>query len=345
MTLMTSTVDRYLEKRPIDVPPDGWVDRAVARPRDCPLPLSIFHQRWWLDIATEDRWSAARVVHGNQTLGEMPYYIARKGVWRISPLPPLTRSLGPLIRSMGLDPVQELRHRLRVTSQLIEQMPQFDCFSQVFDYHVNDALAFALHGFMVFARYTFQISPACTVADAWARMHCKTRNAIRSAQRSNEVRLIDGASEFVRFYEANLASRSRANAYGTTVMSELVHAFLDRGAGRVLGAYDRGRLAGAIALVWDGRTMYYLLSTRTPDAHYGTISLLLWAAIQDAIGRKLTFDFDGFAGVSTFNFLNGFGGTTRQRLGVERVGTMYSIARTLKRRIAEKTGQCFAPNL
>jgi hypothetical protein len=309
------------------------------------MPVSIFHERWWLDIATEGHWAAACVTHGNQVLGQMPYYIARKGIWRVSPLPPLTRSLGPSIRSMGLDSAQELRHRLHVTSQLIEQLPQFDCFSQVFDYHVNDALAFALHGFTVSARYTFQIPPVIQAADVWGRMQSKTRNAIRSAQRRIEVRLIDGASEFVRFYETNLASRSRANAYGNAVMSELVRAFLDRRAGRVLGAFDRGRLVGAIGVVWDRRTMYYLLSTRTPDAHYGTISLLLWAAIQDAIGRKLVFDFDGFAGVSTFSFLNGFGGAIRQRLGVERVGTVYSIARTLKRSIAEKTGQCFAPQL
>jgi hypothetical protein len=91
--------------------------------------------------------------------------------------------------------------------------------------------------------------------------------------------------------------------------------------------------------------MYYLLSTRAPGSHNGAISLLAWTAIQDAIARKLTFDFDGFGGVSGFEFQNGFGGTLRQRLGVERLGTVYAIAQTVKRRISPGANQPFEPLL
>jgi hypothetical protein len=310
------------------------------------MPLSVFHETWWLDIAAEGHWSSARVLHGNQLLGDMPYYIAHKGIWHVSPLPPLTRSLGPAIRPLGLDPAHEFRHRLHVVSQLIAQLPHFDCFFQVFDHHITDAVAFALHGFTVSARYTFQIPVTCSAAAAWRRMQPGTRNAIRGARTTIEVRLIEEPGDFVRFYEANLTSRSRKNAYGHAVMCELVRAFVERHAGQVLGAYDTsGRLAGAIGLVWDRHTMYYLLSTRTPDAHHGAISLLLWTAIQQALERKLTFDFDGFADASTFGFLNGFGGTLTQRLGVERVGTVYSMMRMLKRKVAEHVGQDFSPYL
>jgi hypothetical protein len=285
-------------------------------------------------------------MHGNQLLGEMPYYIARKGIWRVSRLPPLTRTLGPIIKPMALDPAHEQRHRLHVTSQIIEQLPHVDSFFQVFDYHVHDALAFALHGFTVSARYTFQISPLCSATEVWARMDCKTRNVIRSAAATLNVAPIEEPALFLSFYEANLASRSRKNAYGVAVMGALVHAFVERRAGCLLGAYDRsGRLAGAIGLVWDHRTMYFLLSTRTPGSHNGTISLLFWTAIRDAIKRNLTFDFDGFSCVFTFNFLNGFGGSLTQRLGVERLGTVYSLTRTLKRALAAKASEPFMPNL
>ncbi|MEX3955029.1 GNAT family N-acetyltransferase [Trinickia sp. EG282A] len=308
-------------------------------------PPSIFHEPWWLDLATGGRWAMARVMHGNQVLGEMPYYLARRGVWRVSPLPPLTRTLGPVIRPMGLDAAHELRHRLRVTSQLIEQLPAVDCFFQVFDCHVQDAVAFALHGFTVSARYTFQVGAPSAATDVWDRMHSKTRNAIRNASRTLKVQPFDAPSQFLRFYESNLASRSRTNAYGRDAMSALLHATLERRAGRLIGAYDSGGLVGAIGLVWDRHTMYYLLSSRAERAHSGAISLLLWTAIQDAIERKLTFDFDGFAGVSGFNFLSGFGGTLRQRLGVERLSTGYALAQTLKRRIVDGPRPVFMPNL
>ncbi len=306
---------------------------------------SIFHERWWLDIATDGHWSAATVVHDGQVLGEMPYYVVRKGTWRVSRLPPLTRSLGPVVTPLGLAAARDSRSRLHVTSQLIEQLPDVDCFFQVFDHRVEDALAFALRGFTVSVRYTFHISPDFSSAQTWARMYSKTRNSIRSASKKLTVAQIDAPSEFLTFYELNLASRSRTNAYGTAVMRDLVNAFVDRKAGRLLGAYDScGKLTGAIGLVWDRGTMYYLLSSRAQGSPSGAISLSIWMAIQEAIERKLTFDLDGFSSVATFNFLSGFGGTLRQRLGVERLSTVYSVARTLKHSVVSNR-EAFAPNL
>jgi hypothetical protein len=319
---------------------------APARPWVESSAHSIFHEPWWLDIATDGHWNVAKVVRGSEVLGELPYCTARMGVWRISHLPPLTRTLGPVIQSLELDPIHAQRRRLNVTSQLIEQLPPFDSFFQLFDPRVEDALAFALHGFTVSARYTFQITPDCTVAQAWKRLHGKTRNVIRSAERKLTVAPIATPSEFLQFYEANLLERSRTNVYGTVVMRQLVNAFVERKAGHLLGAYGQdGRLAAAIGLVWDRHTMYYLLSSRSLGAHGGSISLLIWTALQHALEQQLTFDFDGFSSPATFNFLDGFGGTLKQRLGVERLSTVYSVARILKRRIVPGSATVFAPNL
>ncbi|WP_233471137.1 GNAT family N-acetyltransferase [Paraburkholderia caribensis] len=308
---------------------------------------SIFHERWWLDIATDGRWHTATVMHGKRVLGEMPYYFARRGVWRVSRLPPLTRSLGPVIEPIGAGgPAAEFRHRMHVTARLIEQLPRFDSFFQVFDHRVNDALAFALRGFEVSARYTFHIAPGSTSAEAWARMSGKTRNVIRHAATHLSVRPIERPSEFLNFYEANLAARSRKNAYGTIVMGELVNAFVERQAGRLLGAYSRrGQLAGVIGIVWDCNHMYYLLSSRSQTTSGGAISLLIWEAIQEAIDRELTFDFDGFSTAAAYAFLSGFGGTLKQRLGVERLGTVYAVARTIRRGVFHRSREAFSANL
>ena len=306
---------------------------------------SIFHEPWWLDIATDGHWSMAKVERGNELLGQLPYYSTRMGGWRISRLPPLTRTLGPIIKPMGLDCARERHHRQIVTSELIEQLPQFDSFFQLFDSRIEDALAFSLRGFTVCARYTFQISPECTVDEAWARLHSKTRNVIRSAGKKLTVAPV-ATGKFMQFYEANLLERSRTNAYGSSVMARLVNAFVERNAGHLLGAYGPGgQLVAVIGLVWDQHAMYYLLSSRVAGAHCGAISLLIWTAIQRALERKLTFDFDGFSSVGTCKFLDGFGGTLKQRLSAERMSTMYSVARTLKRRIVPASATVFAHHL
>jgi hypothetical protein len=307
---------------------------------------SIFHEKWWLDIATGGEWKMARVVRGKEVLGEMPYAIARIGMWRVSHLPPLTRTLGPVIKPLGASPSQEQCHRLHITSQLIEQLPHFDSFFQIFDPRIEEALSFALQGFSISARYTYRIAPDCTQKEAWARLRGKTRSLIRSANKNLTIAPIDASTEFLNFYEANLAARSIRNAYGSSIMAHLVQEFVDRGVGQLLGAYDRNRkLVAAIGLVWDQHAMYYLLSTRAQGSDSGSISLLLWTALQAALERGLTFDFDGFSSPATFKFLSGFGGTLKQRLGVERLGTVYSVARTLKRRVVTREGASFTPNM
>ncbi len=289
----------------------------------------------------------AKVEHGKQLLGQLPYCSTRKGGWRISRLPPLTRTLGPIIAPMGLDGRREQHHRQAVTSALIEQLPNFDSFYQLFDPRIEDALAFSLHGFTVSVRYTFQISPERTANEVWARMHSKTRNAIRSAGKKLVVAPVTAPSKFVQFYEANLLERSRKNAYESSVMRQLANAFVERRAGQLLGAYGPGgRLVAAIAVVWDQHAMYYLMSSREAGSHSGAISLLIWTAIQQALKRKLTFDMDGFYSRGTCKFLEGFGGTLKQRLCVERASTMFSLARILRQRIAPDSGTGYSsPNL
>jgi hypothetical protein len=321
---------------------------APALPCESGAYRSIFHEPWWLDITTGGRWGTAKVMHGAEVLGEMPYYEGRVGLWRVSHLPPLTRTLGPLIKPApaSANPGQSCHHRVAVTTQLIEQMPHFDSFSQVFDPTVQDALAFSLQGFNVTVRYTFRLAAHLSQAQAWNGLRGKTRSLIRSAEKVLKVATIDAPDEFLAFYAGNLAARSRSNAYGASVMHELVHAFVARRAGRLLGAYDaQGRLVAAVGLVWDQHTMYYLLSSRERAAHSGSISLLIWNAMQSALASGLTFDFDGFANPASCHFLAAFGGALHQRIGVERLSTAYSVVRTLKRRLSAKADQAFTPNM
>jgi len=333
---MTTIYDRTL--------PDIEAPAAAVAPMPVRAAPSIFHERWWLDIATQDNWKLAVVKLNDEVIGEMPYAMQRTRLWRVSHLPPLTRTLGPVIKSVTGSEARQLHHELDVTGKLIEQLPDCDSFFQVLDPRIDDALAFALHGFTVSARYTFRIDRQTTADEAWRRLNSKTRNVIRSASRELTIVPELTPDEFIAFYEANLAARSRTNAYGDAVMRDLVNAFVEHKAGMLLGAYGQGgKLVAAVGLVWDHQAMYYLLSSRAQDAHSGSISLLLWTGIGRALERKLIFDFDGFSSPSTFSFLNGFGATLTQRLGVERHGTVYLLMRTLKRKLAP--AQVFAPNL
>jgi hypothetical protein len=139
--------------------------------------------------------------------------------------------------------------RIHITARLIAQIPEVDSFYQIFDPRVEDALAFGLHGFTVSMRYTLQFAPERDVEQLWKGLNGKTRNLIRTGQKFLEVAPIESPAEFNRFYDANLAVRSRSNIYGTDVMQRLVSAFVERGAGYLLGAYNaNGHLVAAIGV-------------------------------------------------------------------------------------------------
>jgi hypothetical protein len=264
---------------------------------------SIFHEPWWLEIVTDGRWESVEVSHGGRMVGEMPFYVTRQGPWSVSWLPPMTHTLGPVVKLSGAKPAEDLRHRIKVTEELISKLPRVHRFFQVCDPRMSDALAFQLWGFDVSSSYTFEINPDHTEGEVWSGMRDKTRNLIRRASEQLTVRAITDPHKFVRFYDDNLWARSRDNAYQAATTLGLSEAAISRQCGKLLGAFrPDGHIDAGIFLVWDCHAMYYLLSSRNTNGHNGAVSLLLWEAIREALRRKLIFDFDGVPTSRRCNF-------------------------------------------
>jgi hypothetical protein len=293
---------------------------------------SIFHEPWWLDAATEGAWRVAQVKHGNIVIGEMPYIVSKKALWQISTLPPLTRTLGPVIRPHQTSANdREWSQRLGIARDLIAQLPKCARFHQIMDPRVSEAeaLAFRLEGFNVKVAFTLVVDGWTDEASAFAALKGTTRTAVRRAQECLTVRPIDSAKEFLDFYSANLEVRKLDNVYGAATMGRLLHEMMKREAGTLLGAFDpQGTLVAATALLWDTRSAYYFLSARRPGAHSGAVSLLLWSAMRTAGERGLSFDFDGVSTAGILKFLGGFGGRLVRRFEVERTMPVYAALRT-----------------
>jgi len=84
-------------------------------------------------------------------------------------------------------------------------------------------------------------------------------------------------------------------------------------------------------VVWDSSTMYYLLTTRAPNENdNGSVSLLIWSAIQRAHDLGLTFDLDGVTTPGIARFLSGFGGAPRMRLVVAGGGRRFNMLQSVK---------------
>jgi len=295
---------------------------------------SVFHEPWWLNATAGEDWHMAVVKTGDQIIGEMPYTLTKKGFWRISTLPPLTRTLGPVIKPQPADAGNpEWNHRLEVTRELIAQLPKCAHFHQIAHPLVSEAeaAAFSLHGFQVSVGFTLKLPPGTDEATAWRGLRWNTRNRVRRSAERFVVREIAGVEEFVDFYDSNLATRKLDNVYGSTIMRRLLTEVVRHNAGMLLGTFDHdGSLNAATALVWDKTNVYYFLTTRTATAHSGAVALLVWQAIKVARERTLELDFDGVSTAGILQFLAGFGGHLVRRYTFEQMRGDFALGRALR---------------
>ena len=281
--------------------------------------LTIFQTPWWLDAVTGGRWSAVTAGDGVNAHLWLPFVQTRRLGMRLIGMPPLTHTLGPVIRLPAGRAVLRATQRRKLIDAAFAALPRFDGFLQVLDPGVEDALDYVINGLDVAVRYTFRIDTACGTEALWRSLKHNTRSVIRKAERSVVAGEMASLMVFHEFYEANLQRRGAANHHERRVYEGLAEALAARSCYRLLAARDResGRPIAAALVVWDSRTLYYLRATRDPvDAGRGVGSHLFWQAVTLAAEKGLIFDSDSFHGRGGALFLEAFGARPVPRLAV-----------------------------
>jgi hypothetical protein len=288
------------------------------------LAPTIFHESWWLETATDRRYSVAEVSAGGKTVGKLPYLLTRrKGLSHIV-MPTLTHFLGPaVLEGEGSSNTRFLR-RLNITRELIAKLPRAISYEIKCHAGVPDVIAFQAENFVTTVQFTHEVHPL-PERELWKRMRDKTRNVIRRAQEQYDVVTLDDSQAFIDFYARNLRSTSYLDL---SVCARIIQSCLSRQRGRILAARNhKGELAAANFCAWDAKSAYYLMSTRTDSSGNGAGSLLVWKAILEATSRNLVFDMDGLASEGGILFFAGFGAEVRPRYVAERLTILGHIRR------------------
>lgn len=308
--------------------PKTILEKATPLPKPFdPLTPTIFHEPWWLDAASGGCWEEVTVSSGGRTVGRFPFVRKDRLGFRALLAPGLTHFLGPAVDEGNGGTVSRNLRRGEITRDLIEKLPPFGFFDQNCHRGIPDALPFTQKDFSVFAFFTYEIAPAAE-DKIWKGMRDKTRNVIRRAQEQTDLIDLEPAA-FRALYDANLEKRGKAFNYMFHDHAlPAMEAALHRGRGRVLGAQDKsGRTLAAIFYIWDDQTTYYLVTTRTPDAHSGVVSRLIWEAIRESAAHGRIFDFDGVGTNGSVLFYTAFGGEVRPRYCIQRSTPIYSAIR------------------
>jgi Acetyltransferase (GNAT) domain len=287
-----------------------------------PLAPTIFHEQWWLDIATGGRYEVVEVGNNGRRVGWLPYFMRNKFGLTFSLPPRMTPFLGPAVDGGEGDADTQAYNRAIITRELIAKLPSAAIYHYKCDRNVTDVAAFQLERFATSVQFTQELRPQAEDI-LWKNMRKKKRSQIKRAQDLLTITTIEDPELFWSFYATNVKQRGLRNAYDQSEVVLCIEQCLIRECGRVYAAWDKtDDLVAAIWCVWDSASVYYLMTSRSADAHDGAVSLLLWQAIKEANHRGLTFDFDGFSNNESVAFFAGFGGRLAPRYKATRTSAL-----------------------
>lgn len=278
---------------------------------DILLSPTVFHEEWWLDAATDGRYSIAEVNDaGGKTVGRLPYLVRKRfgmqGIWT----PPMTYFLGPGINEGEGSPNNRFLKRRDITRELIDKLPRSSW--QCIRCHggMTDVIAFQEERFRTYVQFTYEVHPETPEA-LWSRMRAQTRNNLRRAEEQFTIGEIADPDEFIRLHQKNLASEGERSTLDLEACRRVLIAALHRKRGRIIAARDtRNQIVAANFCAWDSKTSFYIVCTRNESAGNGAASLLIWESIKHAVTKGLTFDFGGLGTAGSIRLYAGFGGAT-----------------------------------
>jgi hypothetical protein len=227
-------------------------------------------------------------------------------------MPPLTQTLGILLPppDSGTKYETRLSQEMEMIRTLEGCIP--DCASLQIRCHYSftNWLPFYWAGYDQTTRYTYVLDDLSDPDGLLRGMSSKTRNAITKAQRDGvRAEESDDVGILTDLYGKTFARQGlRAPCSGKQIEA-VFRASDQRDACRLFLAKDsQGRVHSALLVVYDNKTMYYLLQGSDPDLRRSGAGLLAqWRSIEFAADVTREYDFEGSMIPSIEHLFRSFG--------------------------------------
>ena len=278
--------------------------------------IPLFSKDWWLDsVVGVDKWDVALVFKDGKIIASMPYIITNKFGLKLCTCPEFTQYLGPWIKPSQAKYAKMLGQQKDIMTNLIEQLPRFDYFSQNWDYKQTNWLPFYWKGFQQTTNYTYVIDDMSSLDVVWSDFQEKIRTDIRKSTNRHNLIFLDNPS-FDDFVQLNRKVYQRKNIkvpHSEQTFINLDKVCAQRDVRKIFIAVDEdGRHHAGVYIVWDKNSAYYLMSGGDPELrNSGATSLCLWEAIKFASTVTKEFNFEGSMIEPVERFVRGFGGKQR----------------------------------
>ena len=274
---------------------------------------SVFASTWWLDAVAPGRHRLITVT-GDSSI-EAAWPLVTTGTEKVIGMPPLTPWLGI---AFGPHPSESLPKRLArehaLIDELVTQLPSFDSirvsFHPAFDYW----LPLSWQGFEQTTWYSYVLTDTSDEEALWANLQNNVRQNIRKARREGvTVESSDDLDAFWSLHHKTFLRQGLSIPYDRSIVDRVDEACRTRDQRRILLARSaEGEPVAGAYIVWDSRTVYYLMGGADAESRTsGAASLTMWTAIQVAGELGKAFDFEGSSLQPIERFFRSFGGFPR----------------------------------
>ena len=262
--------------------------------------VPIFSKPWWLDAAVgAENWDVFVIEESGTFWSAMPYYITTKNGYKVITKAPNTQNNG-IIFSYPYN--QKMPAKLSFQEKCIERTCDYieslglAKYEQQFHYSFDNWLPFFWRRYKGIIRYTYVIDTSHEWRDIEENYTSNVRNKLKKA--NNAVHFSENPTTVREFYEINRMSFIRQGKeipYSLEFVDRIYKACMENNACKIISAADKdGNIHSAAFLVWDEKSLYYLLNGTNPDFKSSQANyFLINEGIRIAKEKGLLFDFEG----------------------------------------------------
>lgn len=285
--------------------------------------ILIFQNPIWLDaVVGSDNWNVAISTQGNTIIGALPYVISKRlGFFQVT-IPILTYYLGPLIfYPLDLLEINQNSFQRKVLLDLISQLPKTDRFVTHTDLNFNYWLPFYWNGFKQTTRYTYVLDTKKDPETLFSSFKPTIKKAINKAKKDFTVSAGKDINTVFNLHQADYKKKGLKTTFSQPQLASIDHQIKDQGFRLILEATDsNNQIVAAIYVLKDAQFFHYMFgAVDSNNRNSGVMSLLIWAAIQEAKKQNLDFNFGGSMNKSIEQFFSGFRANIKPYMRITKV--------------------------
>ena len=208
--------------------------------------------------------------------------------------PTHTPFLGPWFHyTDDLGEKERTKASIESVEAMLEKIPSYSYFGQAFHPSITNWLPMYWNGFEATTNYTYVIDSLQDIDTVYGNFSRLRKRLIKKTVHLKLEEDLDPA-EFYAFHKQSLEQQGKTVSYSVEHLRKIVSASYNNKSGKTMCIRDDlGNLLSAVFFVWDERSAYYLVSATSNNPKDGSLTRLVWEAMQFLQDKTVAFDFEG----------------------------------------------------